>query len=215
MLERALGVPVEMSADGRHLRPLFPLPSPQPLVSIVIPTRDRADLLGMALRTLIGKTTYRAFEIIIVDNGSVEAETFALFDEIRAAWPQTLIVRDDGDFNYPRICNTGVEQAKGELILLLNNDIEVIDGGWLSEMVSLSALPRAGVVGAKLLYPDRTVQHAGVIVGLFRYAGHWFAHAGAQAGGYEDRLLVRQNLGSHRRLPAHPPRCLEHHRPAG
>lgn len=196
MLERALGVPVEMSADGRHLRPLFPLPSPQPLVSIVIPTRDRADLLGMALRTLIGKTTYRAFEIIIVDNGSVEAETFALFDEIRAAWPQTLIVRDDGDFNYPRICNTGVEQAKGELILLLNNDIEVIDGGWLSEMVSLSALPRAGVVGAKLLYPDRTVQHAGVIVGLFRYAGHWFAHAGAQAGGYEDRLLVRQNLSA-------------------
>ncbi len=195
-LARALGVSVECSADGRHLRPLFPLPTRRPQVSIVIPTRDRADLLGMALRTLIAKTTYRDFEIIVVDNGSIEPETFALFEETKAAWPQTLVVRDDGDFNYPRICNTGVDASKGELILLLNNDIEVIDGDWLSEMVSLSALPRTGVVGAKLLYPDNTVQHAGVIAGLFRYAGHWFAHAAPTAGGYEDRLLVRQNLSA-------------------
>ncbi len=195
-LERTLGVSVEHSADGRHLRPLFPLPAHRPLVSIVIPTRDRADLLGMALRTLIARTTYHDFEIIIVDNGSVQPETFALFEETQASWPQTRVVRDDGDFNFPRICNAGVDAARGELILLLNNDIEVIDGDWLSEMVSLSALPRAGVVGAKLLYPDRTVQHAGVIAGLFRYAGHWFAHAASSAGGCEDRLLVRQNLSA-------------------
>ncbi|MGQ3675520.1 glycosyltransferase family 2 protein [Xanthobacter sp. TB0139] len=195
-LEQALGVPVEHSTDGRFLRPLYPVPQEAPLVSIVVPTRDRADLLGMALRTLIDKTIYRRFEIIIVDNGSVEPETFALFDAICAAWPQTQVVRDDGDFNYPRICNAGVAEAKGELILLLNNDIEVIDGNWLSEMVALAALPRTGVVGAKLLYPDHSVQHAGVIVGLFRYAGHWFAHSPEQAEGYEGRLLVRQNLSA-------------------
>ena len=193
-LARHLGVPVE--AGGRHLRPLFPRPDPAPLVSIVVPTRDRAGLLGMALRSLIAQTDYRNFEIIIVDNGSVEPETFALFGDLRALWPRTRIVRDDGDFNFPRICNAGVAASAGELILLLNNDIEVVDGGWLDEMVALAMQPGTGIVGAKLLFPDRTVQHGGVIVGLFRYADHWFAHSGAEAPGYQDRLKVRQNLSA-------------------
>lgn len=195
LLSEATGVPVEITS-GRHLRPLYDAPSPAPLVSIVVPTRDRAALLGTALRTLIAGTEYRAFEIIIVDNGSVERETFALFDEIRAAWPATTVVRDDGGFNFPRICNLGVEAARGEMILLLNNDVEVVEPGWLSEMVALASLPGAGIVGAKLLFPDRTVQHAGAIVGLFRYADHWFAHSAADAPGYEDRLLARQNLSA-------------------
>lgn len=195
-----LGVPVETTADGRFLTPRFPLPQVQPKVSIVIPTRDRADLMGMTLRTLIAQTRYRNFEIIIVDNGSVEPETFALFEEIAALWPQTRVVRDDGDFNYPRICNNGVAVMTGELLLLLNNDIEVIDGGWLDEMVALISRRDhgvdTGVVGAKLLYPDRTIQHGGVIVGLFGYASHWFAHCPPQTAGQESRLLVRQNLSA-------------------
>lgn len=195
VLSRHLGVPVETVA-GRHLRPLFPRPQPELLASIVVPTRDRAALLGMALRSLIGNTAYRAFEIIIVDNGSVEPETFALFEELMALWPATSVVRDDGDFNFPRICNAGVAAAKGELILLLNNDVEVTDAGWLDEMVALAMQPDTGIVGAKLLFPDRTVQHAGVIVGLFRYADHWFAHSGSAAPGYADRLMVRQNLSA-------------------
>lgn len=196
LLSAETGVPVEITGGGRHLKPLYGVPDPAPLVSIVVPTRDRAPLLATALRTLIAGTTYRAFEIIIVDNGSVEPETFALFDEIRAAWPATTVVRDDGGFNFPRICNIGVEAAKGDMILLLNNDVEVVEPGWLTEMVALASLPGAGVVGAKLLFPDRTVQHAGAIVGLFRYADHWFAHSAADAPGYEDRLLVRQNLSA-------------------
>lgn len=187
---------VEVETIGRHLRPLYPTPAPAPLVSIVVPTRDRAALLSVALRSLIAVTSYRAFEIIIVDNGSVEPATFALFDEIKALWPATRVVRDDGDFNFPRICNLGVDAAQGDMILLLNNDVEVIEGGWLGEMVALASLPGAGVVGAKLLFPDRTIQHAGVIAGLFRYADHWFAHSPADAPGYEDRLLVRQNLSA-------------------
>ncbi len=195
-----LGIPVAVSADGRFLRPLFPTPEEQPLVSIVIPTRDRADLMGMTLRTLVAKTNYRNFEIIIVDNGSVEPETFALFEEIKAAWPRTRVVRDDGDFNFPRICNSGVDVSEGSLILLLNNDIEVIDGTWLDEMVALISRRdhgvRTGVVGAKLLYPDRSIQHGGVMVGLFGYASHWFAHCLRETPGYEARLLVRQNLSA-------------------
>lgn len=195
-----LGVAVETTSGDRFLRPLFPVPETQPKVSIVIPTRDRADLMRMTLTTLIGNTRYRNFEIIIVDNGSVQPETFALFEETKTLWPQTKVVSDDGDFNYPRICNNGVAEMTGDLLLLLNNDIEVIDGGWLDEMVALIMRRdhgvRTGVVGAKLLFPDRTIQHAGVIVGLFRNSSHWFEHCRGTAEGLEGRLLVRENLSA-------------------
>lgn len=194
-VSQLLKVEVSLAENGA-LRALYPLPDPPPLVSLVIPTRDRAELIGLALRSLIAKTLYRDFEIIIVDNGSVEPKTFALFEEIKAAWPRTRIVRDDGDFNYPRICNAGVKAASGSLICLLNNDIEVVDGGWLGEMVSLAVLPDTGIVGAKLLFPDRTVQHAGVIVGLFDYAAHWFTHAAPDTPGPLARLVVRSNMSA-------------------
>lgn len=194
-LEEVLETPVTIDADGR-LHPRLPLPDDLPLVSFVVPTRDRADLMGMALRSLIGETDYRNFEIVIVDNGSMEPATFALFDEIKAAWPDTVVVRDDGPFNYPRICNAGVAAARGSLICLLNNDIEVVDGRWLDEMVALASSPRTGIVGAKLLFPDRTVQHAGVIVGLFRYAAHWFSHADRDLPGPLGRLISRSNVSA-------------------
>ncbi|GGF60510.1 hypothetical protein GCM10007301_20320 [Azorhizobium oxalatiphilum] len=186
----------EVMASGGRLRPVYAVPEQKPLVSFVIPTRDRADLLGLTLRSMIALTRYRDFEIIVVDNGSVQPETFALFDEIKALWPATKIVRDDGDFNYPRICNNGVDAASGSLICLLNNDMEVVEPGWLDEMVALASLPGVGVVGAKLLFPDRTIQHAGVIAGLFAYAGHWFAHSAADAPGIGSRLRSRQNLSA-------------------
>ncbi|MGU3493563.1 glycosyltransferase family 2 protein [Xanthobacteraceae bacterium A53D] len=186
----------EVTASGGRLRAHHPIPDPPPLVSFIIPTRDRANLLGLAIRSIVALTRYRHFEIVIVDNGSVEPETFALFEEAKALWPATKIVRDDGDFNYPRICNNGVAAAEGSLLCLLNNDIEVVEPGWLDELVSLASLPQTGVVGARLLFPDRSIQHAGVIVGLFAYAGHWFAHAAADAPGYEGRLRSRQNLSA-------------------
>lgn len=196
-LAQLLGVPVEVDPTTFHLRPLYAVPQPPPLVSIVIPTRDRGELLDMTLRTLIACTAYRNFEIIIVDNGSVEPATFALFDEIRATWPATSIVRDDGNFNFSRLCNDGIAAARGDLILLLNNDIEIVEPGWLDEMVALAMLAPTGIVGAKLLYPDRTVQHAGFIIGLRSGAGsHWFTHSAADAPGYQERLIARQNLSA-------------------
>ncbi|MEP9348460.1 glycosyltransferase family 2 protein [Xanthobacter sp. KR7-225] len=197
-LAETLSVPVQTVADGRFLRPLFPVPPAPPLVSIVVPTRDRAELLGMTLRTLIAQTAYRRFEIVVVDNGSVEPATFALFDEVKRLWPATQIVRDDGDFNFSRICNNGIAVTSGELILLLNNDVEVIDGSWLDEMVALISRRDhgvdTGIVGAKLLFPDRTLQHGGVIVGLFGYASHWFSSCQPEAEGPQGRLLVRQDM---------------------
>jgi len=196
-LSRNLGVPVEIIPGHRHLKAIYRPPEPNPLVSIVIPTRDRADLLGRTLKTLVATTAYRHFEIIIVDNGSVEPATFALLDEMTALWPASRVVHDNGDFNFSRICNVGVAEARGELLLLLNNDMEIIEPGWLDEMVCLAMLPRTGIVGAKLLYPNRTVQHAGFILGLREGAGaHWFLHAAADAAGYMDRLIVRQNLSA-------------------
>lgn len=194
-VESVLGTEVDVLPGG-HLRPRVPLPKTPPLVSFIIPTRDRADLLGVALRTLIETTAYRAFEIVIVDNGSVEAETFALFEETKRAWPDTVIVRDDGGFNYPRICNAGVAASRGELICLLNNDIEVVEPGWLEEMVALASAPRTGIVGARLLFGNRTIQHAGVVVGLFRYAAHWFSHAAPDVPGPFGRLQVRSNVSA-------------------
>ena len=196
-LAQRLGVPVEVMAAGRKLRAAFIPPDPEPLVSIVIPTRDRADLLERTLRTLAAVTAYRAFEIVIVDNGSQEPETKALLESAPSIWPATRVVRDDGDFNFSRLCNAGIAAANGPMILLLNNDMEIIEPGWLGEMVALASRPRVGIVGAKLLYPDRTIQHAGFIVALRSGAGsHWFAHANEHAGGYQDRLLMRQNLSA-------------------
>ncbi|OYX88781.1 MAG: hypothetical protein B7Y75_00130 [Azorhizobium sp. 35-67-5] len=181
---------------GGAVRPHLSPPKERPLVSLIIPTRDRADLLGMALRSLIAMTAYRDFEIVIVDNGSVMPETFALFEEIKAIWPATQVVRDDGAFNYPRICNAGVAAARGEMICLLNNDIEVVEAEWLDEMVALASTPRTGIVGAKLLFPDRTLQHAGVVVGLFRYAAHGFSHAAEDLPGPFGRLASRVNVSA-------------------
>ncbi|MCS0495484.1 glycosyltransferase family 2 protein [Ancylobacter sp. MQZ15Z-1] len=196
-LAERLGVPVEVDPLRHHLIPRFKVPAPAPLVSIVIPTRDRAELLARTLETLVAVSAHHAFEIIIVDNGSHEEETFALFERARALWPATRILTDDGDFNFSRLCNAGIAAATGELVLLLNNDMEIVEPGWLGEMVALACRPGVGIVGAKLLYPDRSVQHAGFIVGLRSGAGsHWFAHAAADAPGYQDRLVVRQNLSA-------------------
>ncbi|MCJ8142804.1 glycosyltransferase family 2 protein [Ancylobacter sp. A5.8] len=196
-LSRHLALPVTLSGGGRHLRALYPVPQPAPLVSIVIPTRDRAGLLRATVETLLEHTAYTHYELIIIDNGSTEPATLALFEEIAARWPATRVVRDDGDFNFSRLCNAGIAAARGDLILLLNNDMEVIEPGWLTEMVALASLPKTGIVGAKLLYPDWSLQHGGFIIGLRSGTGsHWFSHAPADAPGYQERLLVRQNLSA-------------------
>lgn len=167
-----------------------------PSISIVIPTRDRADLLSRALDTLIERTDYPDFEIVIVDNGSIEPATFALFERLRDRRPGSIVVRDDGDFNFSRLANAGIAASRGEMICLLNNDVEIIEPGWLAEMAAEAARATVGIVGARLLFPSGCMQHAGVIVGLYGGCAHWFSGAVGEKAGPWDRLLFPQNMSA-------------------
>jgi GT2 family glycosyltransferase len=174
-------------------RVVYPLPARPPKVSIIIPTRDRADLMTMATRGLTQGTDYPDWEAIIVDNGSVEPATKALFASLRLD-PRFRILPYDRPFNYSAINNAAVREAQGEVICLLNNDIEPIDTDWLREMVSHAVRPGIGAVGAKLYYPDGTLQHGGVIVGMGGVAGHFEKHLEAGDPGYCRRVQLLQNL---------------------
>jgi GT2 family glycosyltransferase len=166
-------------------------------VGIVIPTRDRADLLAVCLRSLFQRTDYADFEVLVVDNGSQDPRTFALFDETRARYPDRFaVLRDDGAFNFSRLVNRGVRAVAGAYVLLLNNDVEAIDPGWLAAMVRQAQRPSIGCVGARLLFPDGTVQHAGVVVGRGAAATNVFHRAANSALGQGNRLRTVANYSA-------------------
>lgn len=160
-----------------------------PLVSIVIPTRDHADLLRLSVGSVKARTTYPAYEIIVVDNGSRDAETLRLFNDW-AGDSAIRVIRDPAPFNYAGLNNRAVAQAKGSLVALVNNDIEVLDPLWLHEMVGLALQPGVGCVGAKLYYPDGRLQHGGVVTGVGGAAGHRNKRAGRDAAGMLDALVT-------------------------
>ncbi len=189
------GAVVEGPVEQDFLRLRHPVPDPSPLVSIVIPTRDRKDLLEQCIKGLDEKTAYRNFEIVVVDNDSREPETKAYFDAL-AKRDNVRIVPGPGPFNYPRLINLGAALARGEFLMTLNNDIEAIEPGWLDELVSQASRPDVGLVGCLLLYPDNSVQHAGVIIGLSGVAGHMYAEAPAGDPGYAGRILATQDLSA-------------------
>jgi glycosyltransferase involved in cell wall biosynthesis len=158
-----------------HWRVKYPLPKQPPLVTLVIPTRNRHKLLETCVNSILQKTTYPCFELLIADNDSDDPATLAYFDELKKQPGRKIhILACPGPFNYSAINNRAVAQAQGNVIGLLNNDLEIIHGDWLDEMVSQALRPEIGCVGAKLYYPDHTVQHAGVITGLGGVAGHAF-----------------------------------------
>ena len=173
----------------------YALPPALPLVSIIIPTRDGMEVLKPCVESLIEKTDYSNYEVVILDNGSKEQETLQ-FLEALSVRPNFKVVHDSGAFNYSRINNKAVEHSNGELVCLLNNDIEVIDGGWLKEMVSVAIRTEVGCVGAKLLYPDGSIQHAGVILGLGGYAAHSHRGTSGNGAGYFCRAQLRQQLSA-------------------
>lgn len=154
---------IESTTGGWRIK--FELPSTPPVVSAVIPTRDRADLLEKCLQGLRERTSYSYWQAVIVDNGSVESQTLALLDSLRKD-ARFKVIRDDRPFNYAALCNAGVRTADGRIIVLLNNDIEPIAPDWLEELVRHAVRPCIGMVGATLYYPNDTIQHAGVVVGL-------------------------------------------------
>ena len=150
---------------------IWPILDP-PLVSIVIPNRNQHDLLRLCLFGLMHKTAYKKIEIVVVDNGSTDADVLSLYREVEKQG--VIVVPFNEPFSYSRACNRGVAASSGELILFLNNDIEVIEKGWLDELVRVTLLPGVGMAGAKLLYPDGGIQHAGVAIGLFTLCAHVF-----------------------------------------
>lgn len=194
-LERA-GIAGRAKLDGIGFKITYEIPKPAPLVSVIIPTKDRLDLLKLSVASVTEANDYENWEIIIVDNGSKFPETLNWLSEIQASDGRIRVIRDDGDFNYSRLNNSAAALASGEYLLLLNNDIEAISHGWLREMLSVCALDGVGAVGACLWYPDNTLQHGGVIMGLGGLAAH--AHHGMARGlvGYSGRAVLRQEYSA-------------------
>jgi len=192
----AQGARVTQGLAPNTYRIQWPLPSSEPLVSLLMPTRDRREITELAVRSILDKTTYRNYEIIIIDNGSVEADTLAFFQSIQQSDARVRVIRYSLPFNYSAINNFGARHANGNILGLINNDVEVISADWLTEMVSHVVRKEVGCVGAKLFYSDDTIQHAGVIVGLGGVAGHSHKHFPRQAAGYFNRLKLVQSLSA-------------------
>ena len=176
-------------AAAETLRIIRPTPQPELLVSIIVPTRDKANLLQTCVDGLLHRTDYPMFEIIIVDNGSEEAATKRLLGAL-AHDPRVRVLTYDQPFNWGAINNFAVAQARGEIVVLLNNDTDIIDRNWLSELVSQAVRPEVGVVGATLLYPDQTLQHAGIILAPGAAIDHLARHSPADDAGYRGRLAM-------------------------
>ena len=171
--ELGLDVAVSKSAGG-GCRVIWPVRG-QPLVSIVIPNRDAARVFTRCVTGLLHETRYPNIELVIVDNGSIDVEVLELYRSLEREGP-TVIVPFNRPFNFSAACNAGAAAARGDLLLFLNNDIEVLEPDWLDELARWAQRPGVGIVGAKLLYPDRTIQHAGVVFGLGLVA-HIFSRA--------------------------------------
>ncbi len=171
------------------------LTTPPPLVSIIIPTRDQLDILTQCIDSIIERTDYENYEIIVVDNRSEKQETLSYFSEIRRR-NNIRVLAYDSAFNYSAINNFAVDHANGSVITLLNNDIEVISPEWLTEMVTHAIRPSIGCVGAKLLYKNNMVQHAGVILGIGGVAGHAHKYFDSESAGYFSRLHLTQNMSA-------------------
>jgi GT2 family glycosyltransferase len=186
---------VLINASARPPRLRYLPPQPQPLASLIIPTRDRANLLQICVHSILERTLYRPYEILIVDNDSKEAATRRLFEQLRKE-PAIRILQFAGKFNFSALNNLAAREAKGSLLGFVNNDIEVIDGAWLDEMIGLAARPDTGCVGAKLLYPDGRIQHAGVAIGVGGLAGHVHRFSPRDAPGYMNQLRFIRNVSA-------------------
>ena len=167
------------------------------LVSIIIPTKDLADTLDVCLKSIFSKTTYPNYEVIVIDNGSTEAKTFKCFEYWQQQQPERFkCYTYDVPFNYSQINNYAVEKAEGDYLLFLNNDTEVITSDWIEAMVEQAQRESIGAVGSLLLYPDDTVQHAGVVLGIGGVAGHSHKNFPATVPGYISQLISTNNYSA-------------------
>ncbi|NSY51284.1 glycosyltransferase [Agrobacterium tumefaciens] len=165
-----------------------------PKISIIIPSRDSFDLISTVLKGLFEETDYQNLEVIVIDNGTTDRRVLELYRSYTESKKNFSVTIAEEAFNFARAINRGMEKSSGEHFLILNNDIEVIDAGWLKEMVSCLKFDATGIVGAKLLYPNKKIQHAGVIVGFGGLAGHWYLNKPANFGGPMNRLHLRNSV---------------------
>ena len=182
-------------SHGVYLQTKYALPNERPMVSIIIPTRDQASSLKKCVHSIFEKTDYPAYELIVLDNESHDSEALEFLAELKKR-DGVRVERIDDAFNYSRLNNRGVELSRGSFVALLNNDVEVLHADWLTEMVSRAMQPKVAMVGARLRYPNGTIQHGGVILGAGGIAGH--AHAGLRRGepGYFARAHLAQDVSA-------------------
>ena len=167
-----------------------------PKVSILIPNKDHVDDLEKCLFSLYSKTLYEAFEVIVIENNSTDPATKAYYEKLPDRYANCRVVAYSGGFNFSRINNFGRKFANGKFLLLLNNDIEIISGNWLTQMVAEAGRPGVAACGAMLYYPDDTIQHAGIITGLGGYAGHSHKYHKRGGSGYMFRLATVQDYSA-------------------
>ena len=166
----------------------------EPLVSILIPNRDQVDSLDKCLRSIEEKTDYHNYEIVIIENNSEKEETFRYYEKISSE--KIRVIRWEKEFNYSAINNFGVRHAKGDYILFLNNDVEIINSDWMREMLSHCQRKEVGIVGARLYYPDDTIQHGGIIVGIGGVAGSVFVGLPKGYSGYMHKAALQLDLSA-------------------
>ena len=189
------GIKGRVEHVGNGYRVHYDLPDAMPLVSLIIPTRNAKELVRQCIDSIVELTTYRNYEIILIDNGSDDPDSIDYFTSL-AARPNFRVIRDDGEFNYSALNNAAVRQARGDIVGLINNDIEVITPDWLSDMVSIASQPGVGAVGARLWYPDNTLQHGGVILGIGGVAGHSHKRLPKERRGYFERAALMQSFSA-------------------
>ena len=191
-LRTRISAKAELLGFGMY-RVRYAIPTLAPLISLIIPTRNGLNLIKQCIEGILAKTTYKNYEILIVDNNSDDPKALAYFARL-AENKRIRILRDERPFNYSALNNAAVQQARGEYVGLINNDIEVISPEWLDEMMGLAIQPGVGAVGARLWYPNDTLQHGGVITGLGGVAGHSHKHLNKGSPGYFYRAQLIQTL---------------------
>jgi len=190
-------VSVEHLTEANYFRVKWKIPVPQPLVSIIIPTRDGFEILFNCISSILKKSSYSNYEIIIIDNESTDTQTLHYLTELSSRSDNKIrVLSYDIPFNFSKLNNYGVKESGGELICFLNNDTEVISSDWLEELVSQVLRDDVGCVGAKLLYSNDTIQHAGVILSIGGLAGHSHKGFPRNSNGYFNRLKIAQELSA-------------------
>lgn len=168
----------------------------EPLVSILIPNKDQKETLMHCIHSVLETSTWKNLEILIIENNSEREETFACYRELEKDPRIRILTYSGKTFNYSAINNFGVQQAKGEYLLFLNNDIEVITPDWIEQMLGNCQRPEVGIVGAKLYYPDNTIQHAGIIIGIGGIAGHAFLGLARAKSGYLHKASLQMDYSA-------------------